>query len=175
MAGVIFACRLRTLGRGLRAAAPRHAAQRRGLSTPNGTGPGTGGGPGPSEELTSGLGIIIKFGFALSMVATVFAYGPKMDLGMTNSALVLASAKEPFFQLAGSRRLRVYANDKRKCAEVVKNGAIELLCEHLGSEDRQVREEATATIEALCRGPCALEAHALYERAITAVPQADLS
>jgi hypothetical protein len=111
------------------------------------------------------FGRILKFGFVVSTAVMVGAYGSAMDLGSARHALNLASARDPFFQTAGSRRLRAYANDKRKCEEVVRNGAIELLSEHLSSEDRVVQLEARSTIDALCRGPCAEEAMARLRRA----------
>lgn len=118
-----------------------------------------------NEEITSAIGRIIKLGFVVSTAGLVIGYGSTMDIGATRHALVLASARDPFFQTTGSRRLRAYANNQRKCKEVVQNGAIELLCEHLSSEDKIVRLEAKATIDALCNGPCAEEALSHYQRA----------
>lgn len=125
-------------------------------------------GKGAEQEVTSAIGRIVKLGFVVSTVGLVVGYGSLMDLGATKHALVLASARDPFFQTSGSRRLRAYANDRRKCAEVVQNGAIELLCEHLSSEDKVVRLEATSAIDALCQGPCADEALLRYRRATKA-------
>ncbi|KAG8469575.1 hypothetical protein KFE25_006030 [Diacronema lutheri] len=151
-----MASRIRAM-RALRAVQPI-----RRLSTP------AGDGKGEQPEVTFAIGRIIKFGFVLSTVGLVVSYGSVMDLGATRHALVLASARDPFFQTTGSRRLRAYANNQRKCTELVDNGAIELLCAHLASEDDVVRLEATETINALCRGPCAEQALARYQRASSA-------
>lgn len=119
-------------------------------------------------EASTAIGRILKFGFVISTVGLVATYGSLIDLGATKHALVLASSHDPFFQTSGSRRLRAYANDQRKCEEVVRNGAIELLCAHLSSEDAIVRLEATSTIDAFCRGRCAQESLERYERAKSA-------
>ncbi|KAJ1619921.1 hypothetical protein T492DRAFT_406611 [Pavlovales sp. CCMP2436] len=169
---------------------PWHLFGRRGLSTPDRSGPSGGGGPGggipgsggsssggggfkeisdlPDDETTSAFGKVIKFGFVLSLLACVVVYLPAMNLGQTSSAIILAGSREPLFQVSGARRLRGYANQKLMCEEVLKNGAMELLLEQLGSDDRVVREEATTTIEAMCRGACAEGARGRYERAVAA-------
>lgn len=126
------------------------------------------GGDKEVAEATTAIGRILKFGFVVSTVGLVAAYGSLIDLGATKHALVLASSHDPFFQTSGSRRLRVYANDQRKCEEVVRNGAIELLCAHLTSEDAIVRLEASNTIDAFCHGRCAQESLDHYERAMSA-------
>lgn len=123
------------------------------------------GGEKEVAEATTAIGRILKFGFVISTVGLVAAYGSLIDLGATKHALVLASSHDPFFQTSGSRRLRAYVNDQRKCEEVVRNGAIELLCAHLTSEDAIVRLEAQTTIDAFCRGRCAQEALGHYARA----------
>mmetsp|Transcript_31659 Transcript_31659/g.79088 ORF Transcript_31659/g.79088 Transcript_31659/m.79088 type:complete len:423 (+) Transcript_31659:560-1828(+) len=122
----------------------------------------------PDDETTSAFGKVIKFGFVLSLLACVVVYLPAMNLGQTSSAIILAGSREPLFQVSGARRLRGYANQKLMCEEVLKNGAMELLLEQLGSDDRVVREEATTTIEAMCRGACAEGARGRYERAVAA-------